>query len=1115
MAETPAEAWKLGLTKGQTASKPSDTLAKIVAQMKGRPEPPKPPPAPERLSVPQLPPIIEPSVRDKIAGNEFLRSQGKFEVETSFGTYAPDGKKFFPGVSATQFGSLMKVLRGMHDKGVLTLDSYVDKVEIMEKERIRRITDEETGSVVWEKKDRYTRHAIENTSWGYRIYKSIETFEQDIPENFVPDTIRYRNRHSFVVSDTRSDIYGFQFDLTKVKEERIQKKETRSAKGHKEGEEVQEKFVVTKYEVEIERNKGVVSRSPDSITIEALEAAIKFTLVALQSSTEQHLLTLQERQAAVKKHNDLFSRNIKELEAKGKKKIFLAPYRLWKDYWNKPTNIRIDDLLNKFVNNYAVTLKLDGVRKFVLLTSSSTYAAGPPDDLWKVGSPSIDYQNTLLDTEMYESDGEVTYYVFDILFYKGRDIRGDRFPQRLERVKEVVEYMSENEILFDAQVRSKEFFTTGTFYDRSAEAFEMADKSELRLDGLIFQPSTYYNNKYTRKWKPADQMTIDFKLRKVGKDDFELLVGGHHSEEIVFKGTSRYPYSKLLHVEKGMYEGVNVDGVIAELKWTAGEFELYRIREDRDKPNALKTAQDVWDDIHRPISAQTIMGNTVQVMRRDHNNTKRDMLKTYFKEGDVLMDWGSGRGGDLEKWQDVGLSKVYVVEPNETNLEELERRLEEMTTKGYDASRVVVVRDSEGGLVGGQSTQVLLDVVGEDKLDGITAFFSLTYFGKDPEIYNGMIESIDSLLSQGGKFVGIVMDGVKVRKALEESKKEQGFEEEEAASLMNPSFSIEQVSAYSDAVEEGKNEIEITLNDPTSMVKNQQEWLFYFDIFERELGQRGFELVTTGFLDESQNYDVLPKDSKIFSGMNRYFVFQKRGEEKGKKKAKVSKTPKVDIPKYVEAGVDEMIPLHTIYGGMYQIGTIRDQSSFIHATIRAFYTKYFGMTESERIEYIEKVRQMMSRTATQEIYDELDNGELAESYTSKVMGEMEKPSRVKAAQIGFSEYRLDVYDPDTFIGPQKGQELLSTLLGINILVLGPTSKPLAPLYGRDVVTAREVSAMYSKTVVLTTSNNIHYSLVAKKTDDVVYTVFGVEEPFIQDVLNEAFPLMSEEELEEA
>lgn len=1160
--------WKLGLQESRISKPPSGILAKIEAQMKGKPEPSKFPVRPY-IEEPQkrgVLPLITPQNKSRIASDEFLRSQGKFEIETSFGIYksTPRGEAFIPGVTATQFKDLVKILSDMETKGVVVLKTYSDKVEIMENEFARKITEADTGNVVWEKKYRDKERRIDDKTWGYRVSRSEEKFEDPSIDKskFSPDLIRYRYRKSFEVSDTKSDIYGFQFDLTKVKEIHI-KKERRNFKNvapkeksvkwwDEDTADVEEETMVgfeeysmIKYEVEIERNKAIASRyekeSKKSASIDAFEKTIAIVLYGMQCVSERsQLITLQEKREAIEKHNTLFERDIREISAKKGNPIPLSSFRLWKDYWNKPENIHIDDLLGKFLNEYSVTLKLDGVRRFLLVTPSGTFSAGPPDDIWKVGTHVPSYTGTLLDTEMYLDEEEnPSFYVFDILFYKGRDVRGERLKERLKKVEDIVDVLNSANTLFSASIKMKEFFTEGTFYDRVGKAFESAETTNFRLDGLIFQPNNWYKNNHTRKWKPASQMTIDFRVQKIGdSDDFRMIVGGKRGEEMDFKGSSQYPFDGVLTQPRGEYEGMNINGIIVEMQWDedAQKFEIHRIRDDRDKPNALKTAQDVWSDIKKPISEETIRGDTLQAMRRYHNIIKAEFLSSYFKKGDSIMDWGSGRGGDLKKWGDLGLSKVYVVEPNTENLKELERRLDEMKDRGYDSSRIHVVKDDSGKPVGGQDTDYLLNSLNGNLINGITSFFSLTYFGRDSEIFNGMIDSIDTLLDVGDKFVGAVMDGDRVKGNLEADKEKEGLSENEAAEIKNASFTIAQVSGYSDTIQEGKNEIEITIEDPMSMVKEQQEWLFYFDLLKRELESRNINLIDSGFLEKGQMYDVLPVDSKRFSAMNRYFVFERTDKKNFKeilgeteeilklvkKKNKKTITPmnpkkrlvakKVGLAKL---GVDEIAGFDNIYDiDLYQVGVVKDKATFIHAVIRAFATKYYDMEEKERTNYVKKIKAMMGRKATKELYFKLNNTELSKKYTKVELEEMSDPNEKQAKLIGFLEYRLDVIDPSAFINHEKGLELMSALLGINILILGPDSKLINDLYGRELAIAKDIMSEYSKTVILVTEDNVHYSLVVTKKNDNIISVFSTNGELVQNILNEALPLMDDGEFDD-
>jgi hypothetical protein len=63
-----------------------------------------------------------------------------------------------------------------------------------------------------------------------------------------------------------------------------------------------------------------------------------------------------------------------------------------------------------------------------------------------------------------------------------------------------------------------------------------------------------------------------------------------------------------------------------------------------------------------------------------------------------------------------------------------------------------------------------------------------------------MINTIDKILTEGGVFIGIVMDGTRVRNALDSVRVSENIPEDEASSISTPAFSITQVSSFSDVI---------------------------------------------------------------------------------------------------------------------------------------------------------------------------------------------------------------------------------------------------------------------------------------------------------------------------
>lgn len=1012
---------------------------------------------------------------------ELLGSSSKSEVEVSFGVFKSTGE-FVPGVNATQFTRALHALRGITGFDEIPVEK--DTVEIMKVDgvMVRRIT-KSSGVELWERKRRDYSHAINSEVWGYRIVRSSEelTTSSEImgSRKFVAETTRQRTRYTFR-SKQSSSYHGVKIDLTKITEI--------SARG-----------TYHKYEVEIERDVGGIR----SITYEKFVRAIMAMIYVLQNAdAPEELMTLEESRAAVGLHNSLFGGD-REFRTKFHN---ATGYRLFKDYGNKPINVGVDDLLSPALNDYAITLKLDGTRAMVGVFDIGSYVYNPPFDMFKRGRGIPSIAGTLLDTELHDD----SFYAFDILFYRGQDVRRYAFDERMRMLEEAVATITSSGEFY-RQIRVKDYYTTGTFYDRTLKAIDDMAKSDpegVVYDGLIFQPTSRgvgYRNDLTRKWKPESLLTIDFLLRHVSSDTsgdtFEILVGDRGTD-IVFTGTERYPTTGKITVKDGEHEGVDVDGMVAECRWITGHFEIYRLREDRDRPNHINVARDVWRDINEPISDATIRGDTLQAMRRFHNNVKRNMLQGNLRVGDIDMDWGSGRGGDLAKWNELKLERVYVVEPNAENLAELERRKASMKI-----TTDVVISKSGKRLLGGQDTEALRKVVGDDTLAAITSFFSLTFFGKDRDMFDGMVETISTLIPKKGRFVGIVMDGDRVRDLLDDVRREKDLPEEEAAVYVpeGAAFTIEQASEFSDEIEEGKNEISITINDPDSMVKDQTEWLFYFTKLREALEARGFVLVTDGYLDQGSEFDVLPPSSKTFSALNRMFVFEredlvelgggkkkkveksakksKRGKssrevvvnespvDKGKekvsekkkggkgKKERVEKKKKEKVVEetFKDPAQGESAILPNPYGAdLYNVGVL--DGSIFAAVLAAFDDRYnAATTDSKKRARIAKLRKELVESITPEIFADLQGGEFVRG----------KKAKAKADALKVYKRRIESADDLT---AAEVVELMSRVLGYNIILLGEDAIPMM------------MGDLYDDFIVISTRDGMHYNLVMRGDD---------------------------------
>lgn len=1009
--------------------------------------------------------IFAPS--DKLLLGQFLKSKlrdlysGNIEIEASFGTTGGKTPGFKPGFkSPSAFKALKRSLDKRAKTSWFTKSTSFEKVETMDNYFIRRITT--ANDMHWELKIRrkQTKQGVklrfENPMWGIRVHKSIEKNLSDADarkeldnNEFEPTLTRKKTRYSYYgTSSSKSEFYGIRFDLTSVEEIRHRTKTS-------------PEFSYVRNEVEIERiNKEVSS----NVFIDAIKQVLMWSQQTVDFS---RVIALPERKFAVKLHNNLFWYDINAMSDAQKQKFIGEPYLLYNNYWNKPENIKIKNLLNPR-GDWEVTIKLNGVRRFLLVDTYATYMIGPPYDVIKVGPGNKKLSGTLIDGEAMEVGNNLVFHCFDILFYRKENLRQKRFVERKEVLNKVFKLLDKKEGI---KIKLKKYYNEGTLYQRINSALDDASDIDDELqDGLIFQPSHYYKNKQTLKWKPPEKLTIDFLVVKTnGK--IQLLVGDRklHHKDVPFKGTKRHPQEiKISDMSVG---DESIFGKIVEFGWGDGEFIPIRIRDDRTRPNDIRTANDVWNDIKDPITEHTIRGNTLKVIRKYLNDVKSTLLNTNFSRGDTILDIGSGRGGDLSKWEDIGLKKVYALEPNNENLEELIRRKDGM--KKMETEVEVINK-------GAEETEIIQKALKRTKLDGIVSFQSLTFFPKSQKLYSGLLETIN-LLPEGGKFIGIVMDGEKTRQLLEKAKekdikelkeqlktaknkedKEEIEEELKVVKQAQPVFSTEEQDDGSQAfiiyqaskftTNKIGDKIVIDIPEKGSMVRNQTEWLFYFRPFQELLEKNGFIYkgnafrvgdCTSNFVDCGDIYNILPESSQIFSGLIRVFVFVKSKGYKDFSSARLKAWTVKNLPNPYETK-------------LCITGIPPTPANIVHAVFQAKRRGYRNAEDKE--EFINKWRVRHAKKLTVKAFQKL-------KFVSK-----------------FEKYKTHLADPEEWLGAERILELLSDYLKVNIYILIGKTK------GRGKVTSIEASTLFSncpdmykkeKAIVLYTTDSLFYSLVGR------------------------------------
>jgi len=143
----------------------------------------------------------------------------------------------------------------------------------------------------------------------------------------------------------------------------------------------------------------------------------------------------------------------------------------------------------------------------------------------------------------------------------------------------------------------------------------------------------------------------------------------------------------------------------------------------------------VWlERTHLKVTSVLFLSKMTQEMRKLHNKCKGDVIYNYVSPGDLVLDCGCGRGGDLHKWKKSQARKVVAIDPDGDSL--IEARIRALENN----SQVEIIGPGDVRSV-------------EGPFDVVCYNFSLHYI---VDSYEESLEAIRRVLAPGGLLLGIV-----------------------------------------------------------------------------------------------------------------------------------------------------------------------------------------------------------------------------------------------------------------------------------------------------------------------------------------------------------------------
>lgn len=132
----------------------------------------------------------------------------------------------------------------------------------------------------------------------------------------------------------------------------------------------------------------------------------------------------------------------------------------------------------------------------------------------------------------------------------------------------------------------------------------------------------------------------------------------------------------------------------------------------------------------------------MDAIRKYHNDAKRDLIQSTAREGQSILDVGSGFGGDLQKWRSTGVN-INMCEPSQEALHESKTRAKNLRIR---------VNFYHGDI----------SVVPKRRYDIICYNFSLQYIFASKKLFLDTTKLIADKMKVGGSFIGIIPDSEKI-----------------------------------------------------------------------------------------------------------------------------------------------------------------------------------------------------------------------------------------------------------------------------------------------------------------------------------------------------------------
>ena len=627
------------------------------------------------------------------------------ELEFRLGSYV--NSKFSPGQTLLQFKNIIENLqrKKYQLEESTSLDISFDNPTAPELKNIRstvsslinvrkyclneNFSDIDKNSISYMRKTKHSK-PHDYTEYGLRLQLAKEEpitdsiimkqIDSSLENKSIKKFYRYKHRYSFTSTHANN-----RFDLTLTKSATGMTFKSSGVLGKEETYEVEVEYIGDPLTVKSD-TKNILTQSYISSIYDLLkwsQSSFAITTHSERTSIFEEYINLVFPNSVVnKKIVQEFNRDATSIESRD---YFISmdvmPLDMDKILSDKKGNYYVRD-------GYSVTEKADGEHYLLFISGNDNYKGSIYliNNRMEIKHTGLKMENETLHKSLF--DGELVllkdgntpnYLLFDCLFFGGRDVRGLPLYEKDSPITDIADINNRYQALIktieqykvislsigsNLEINRKQYKFCVSESEKSilqlAGEVYVPDKYKYNLDGLIFTP---YGEPYPKaslgeavrwkrllKWKPIDQLSIDFLveiIRKNGnevvKTDYDaknktewkykeahlrvLKTGPRRVKQIIDFVPSKNTVNNL-HVirlkldedgETRAHDGnIIYSGSVIEFTYNADEpigYQWIPIRFRPDKtakgtPNAFSTADNTWSIIKYPVTESLVTGKT-------------------------------------------------------------------------------------------------------------------------------------------------------------------------------------------------------------------------------------------------------------------------------------------------------------------------------------------------------------------------------------------------------------------------------------------------------------------------------------------------------------------------